>query len=93
MLNVGQGMKTLRQPELEIEPKKEDLDLIGQGIDEYNVLVTGHSTGNKELVLFIRDSKNEIIGGVRGSTMLQAGSTLMVFGSPRSTAQKATALC
>ena len=60
------GMKMMYRPKLETEPKKEDLDLIDQGMDEDNILVTGQGTGNKEIVLFIRDSENEIIGGVEG---------------------------
>jgi GNAT superfamily N-acetyltransferase len=59
-------MKPLYQPKLETKPKKEDLDLIGQGIEENNVLVTGQSTGNKEIALFVRDPEHKIIGGVRG---------------------------
>jgi predicted GNAT family acetyltransferase len=73
-----QEIKTLHQPRLEIDPKKEDLDLIGRGIDENNVSVTGQRTGYKELVLFVRDSKDEIIGGVRGS--YNASSWLYVSG-------------
>ena len=61
-----QEMKTMYRPKIETEPKKEELDLIDQGMDEDSVLVTGRGTGNKEIVLFVRDSKNEIIGGVRG---------------------------
>jgi GNAT superfamily N-acetyltransferase len=73
-----QGMKTLCRAKLASEPKKEDLDLIDQGMDEENVLVTGQGTGNKEIVLFIRDSKHEIIGGVRG--LYNASGWLWVSG-------------
>ena len=62
-----QEMTSLHRPELETDPKKEELDLIDQGMGEESVLVTGQAIGNKEIVLFVRDSNNEIIGGVRGS--------------------------
>ena len=34
-------MKTVFLPELEIDPKKEDIELLKLGIDENNILVTG----------------------------------------------------
>ena len=55
------------QPVLETEPKKEDLDLLKRGIDEYNVFITGESTGNRDITFFIRNAENDIIGGVRGT--------------------------
>ncbi len=62
-----QEMRTLHRPRLETEPQKEELDLIDQGMDEEYILVTGQGIGKREIVLFIRDSQDKIIGGVRGS--------------------------
>ena len=66
-MDVMQEMKTLHRPTLETAPKKEDLDLIDQGMDEDSILKTGQGAGNKEIVLFIRGPGDEIIGGVIGT--------------------------
>jgi GNAT superfamily N-acetyltransferase len=60
-------MKTVFQPKIEIDPKKEDLELLRLGIDENNILITGESTGNQDITFFIRNADNEIIGGIRGT--------------------------
>lgn len=60
-------MKTVFQPKIEIDPKKKDIELLRLGIDENNILVTGESTGNQDITFFIRNSDNEIIGGIRGT--------------------------
>jgi len=59
-------MNLLYKPELESTPKKEDLDRLRFEIDQNNIAVTGTSTGNKDIVLFIRNSKNNLIAGVQG---------------------------
>jgi GNAT superfamily N-acetyltransferase len=59
-------MQKLHQPKLETDPNEEDLEIIRRGIDENNVLVTGQSTGNRQIVFFVRDSNGMIIGGVGG---------------------------
>jgi len=60
-------MKPVFQPKIEIDPKEEDIELLRLGIDENNILVTGESTGNQDITFFIRNSDNEIIGGIRGT--------------------------
>lgn len=60
-------MKTVLLPKIEIDPKKEDIELLKLGIDENNILVTGESTGNQDIIFFIRNSEHEIIAGVRGT--------------------------
>jgi GNAT superfamily N-acetyltransferase len=60
-------MKTVFQPKIEIDPKKEDLELLRLGIDENNILITGESTGNQDITFFVRNADNEIIGGIRGT--------------------------
>ncbi len=60
-------MKPVFQPNIEIDPKKEDFELLRLGIDENNILVTGESTGNQDITFFIRISDHEIIGGIRGT--------------------------
>ena len=60
-------MRTVFQPKIEIDPKKEDIELLRLGIDENNILVTGESTGNQDITFFIRNSDNEMIGGIRGT--------------------------
>ena len=63
---MGTEADTYR-PAFEPGPKEADLALIGRGIDENNIIVTGQSTGNKELTFFIRNEKREIIGGIQGT--------------------------
>lgn len=60
-------MKTIFQPKIEIDPRKEDLELLRLGIDQNNILITGESTGNQDITFFIRNADNEIIGGIRGT--------------------------
>ena len=60
-------MKTVFQPKIEIDPKKKDIELLKLGIDENNILVTGESTGDQDVTFFIRNSDNEIVGGIRGA--------------------------
>ena len=60
-------MSVTFQPKREVNPKKEDLDLFYLKIDEFNISATGESTGNRDIVFFIRDAENRIIGGIRGS--------------------------
>ncbi|MBC2734270.1 MAG: GNAT family N-acetyltransferase [Desulfobacteraceae bacterium] len=60
-------MKTVFQPKIEINPRKEDLELLRLGIDENNILITGESTGNQDITFFVRNADNEIIGGIRGT--------------------------
>jgi ribosomal protein S18 acetylase RimI-like enzyme len=60
-------MSLTYQPKLEVDPKKEDLDLFYKNIDEFNISRTGESTGNQDIVFFIRNSRNQIFGGIRGS--------------------------
>ncbi len=36
-------MTTIFQPNLEIDPKGEELELLGLGIDEYNLEITGET--------------------------------------------------
>ena len=55
------------QPKLEISPKKEEIDLIGRGIDGNNIATTGTSTDDKHITFFIRDEDERILGGVRGT--------------------------
>ena len=55
------------QPKLEANPTKEELDLFYLKLDEFNISATGESTGNRDIVFFIRDTENRIIGGIRGS--------------------------
>ena len=60
-------MKTVFLPKIEIDPKKEDIELLKLGIDENNILVTGESTGNQDITFFIRNSEHKIVGGIRGT--------------------------
>ncbi len=55
------------QSKNEIDPKEEDIELLRLAIDENNIWVTGESTGNQDITFFIRNSDNEIIGGIRGT--------------------------
>lgn len=55
------------QPKLEVNPSKDDLELFYLNIDKYNISATGKSTGNRDIVFFIRNSENIITGGIRGS--------------------------
>ena len=60
-------MKLTFQPKLEGIPRKEDLDLFYFKIDEFNIASTGKSAGNRDIIFFIRDIEDKIIGGIRGS--------------------------
>jgi len=60
-------MRILFQPKIEVNPKKEDLELLGLGIDENNILATGQSTSNKDITFFIRNSNNKILAGIKGT--------------------------
>ena len=53
-------------PILESNPSQEMLDLLGKGIDEFNISKTGFS-GNRDLTFFVRDEQENIIGGVHGN--------------------------
>lgn len=55
------------QPKREANPRKEDVDLFYAKIDAFNIAATGESTGNRDIVFFIRDTENTIIGGIRGT--------------------------
>ena len=72
-LSVDKKMKTVFQPKIEIDPKKEDLELLRLGIDENNILITGESTGNQDITFFISNADNEIIGGIRGTYNISVG--------------------
>lgn len=53
-------------PTFESNPSQDVIDLLGQGIDEFNILKTGIS-GNQNLTFFVRDEQENIIGGVHGN--------------------------
>ena len=53
-------------PALESNPEQEVIDLLGKGIDEYNIAKTG-ITGNTDLTCLVRDEKENVIGGVHGN--------------------------
>lgn len=54
-------------PKLEVNPRHEDLELFHLNLDEFNISATGESTENRDIVFFIRNTENEIVGGIRGS--------------------------
>lgn len=54
------------RPALESNPKQAVIDLLGHGIDEYNMAKTG-ITGNTNLTCLVRDEKENVIGGVHGN--------------------------
>jgi len=59
--------KTVFLPKIEINPKKEDIEFLRLGIHEINILVTGESIEKQDITFFIRNSEDEIIGGIRGT--------------------------
>jgi GNAT superfamily N-acetyltransferase len=55
------------QPTLEENPASEDLDVVSEGLEAYNVAQTGVDDARR-LAIFVRDAAGRIVGGLFGMT-------------------------